>query len=206
MNHSYAIFPGFYESVLSNGDDFIEWNVEDDCEIEYIDFKKYMHEVGVLYTKCLWNEVVENVEELIISDFKFVSIYSPAFYNYSTDKLEIEMEVDFEKLKTYCFELNAAEFENYLKENFTSRSGFISFVPNNGQEFRVYLENEQEQALDVMIEFYLLQTVNFEYVENDVFDELYEIRDDNVCLVKNGIKYECVWDNEKKMYVKGGEI
>jgi hypothetical protein len=84
---------------------------------------------------CKWGKVYKNYAESYCGGFadkfeftslKFESLESPKYYNFSTDR--IFAEIDLEELRDIRFnKVDFATFEKHAKEMFTSRDGFASF-------------------------------------------------------------------------------
>lgn len=174
VNHSCAIFEGFYESNLFNSDTmyyFNSDNVSSDREEGYlgkdeeydVDFKAYSKEVCEIATDLLEEVATEYLseDEQILKNFKLLNISSPHYYNFETDKLHIELDVNVHALENYCFTSNKDDFNNYLRDNFTSYDGFISFIDNNLTDFRFTYNTKGTDSveLNVMIEYYLLTRI-----------------------------------------------
>jgi hypothetical protein len=157
-NWSREIFQGFYESELYYSDIESDFNCDCDEVRELKDWKGFTTTVAQDCTACLWQCL--NQEQEIIKSIEYKGLYSPKYYNFETDKLELVIDCDIEALKTYCFKDNCGDFDLYLYENFTSYDGFVSFVPNNLKEFYAKYEDDTERLLNVMIEFYLLQNLD----------------------------------------------
>lgn len=170
-NWSTEIFEGFYESNLYNSD----------CPL-LTDFEKFTHRVGKYATAEMYHSLPYR-DFTLIKKMKFAGISSPKFYNFETDKLMIEITYDDDALASYCFEHNRNEFNIYLRETFSSYDGFISFVANNVSEFKTQMEEEESsgwsnRCSQVMLEFYLLQTLDLEriryMVEDFAYDQTFE--------------------------------
>lgn len=168
-NNSCDIFPGFYESILYNSDSeyyFNEMMNDEDQKTEYElkDFEGFTSEVSKKAADLLHEAIV--FEDSIIQSIDFEALSSPRFYNFETDKLILKIKLDQRKLELYCFRQEKTAFDEYLKENFTSRDGFCSFIANNINAFKdQYIEeNKKDRTLDIMIEFYILK--QFERWEN----------------------------------------
>ena len=171
MKHTYNnwstdIFEGFYKSNLWNSDS-LYWIEESDRQEGYLnDNEEYDIDDFEAFTK----EVSENAvyflfealdEHDVIKDMKFKDLYSPKYYNYETDSLIIDVDVDMRKLKKYCFTTKKEAFNQYLKDNFTSCDGFISYISNNIKDFKEdYNQPSNNKEINVMIEFYLLTQIN----------------------------------------------
>lgn len=171
QNWSTDIFDGFYESNLFNSDTELyltELLQEKDEEYEISNFEAYQEDISQKAAELL----EEICESPIIKSIKYLSITSPRYYNYSTDKLNLLIDVNLTKLKKYINK-NKTAFDKYLKENFTSYDGFISFVDNNYKDFiHTYKTNksEKERCINVMLEYYILEKIK----DSDYHQELYE--------------------------------
>lgn len=156
------LFPGFYESCLYNSDMlyFMSENDEDGKEWDFVEPNGYAEYEIAVCKKCIEDimDLMENNDA--ITDMQFKEINSPREYNFTTDKLVCEVEIDLDKLRKYCYETEREKFEEYLKENYSSYDGFISFIPNNVKEF----EQEKDDT-DVMIDFYILSHLEEGYSE-----------------------------------------
>lgn len=203
-NWSGDIFPGFYESVFSYPLDFEE--CEDGYCVEIADYKKYMELVSEEYVNNI--EFDDNPIDMKI--VRFLGVDSPAYYNFSTDKIGMEIEVDIQALEQYCWETAKASFEEYLDDTWSSRSGFISFIPNNLYRFKnEYADSECKRAelQEIMIEFYLLRHVDFERVEMFTWERCSEIAYEAgvVLMDSKGNAYDYEYDNETDKIIHVGE-
>lgn len=172
-------FPGFYESIFCNSDEFIDdedellFELQDEgitgIEVvyEYEDFGKYK----IAVCRCFMEGYVEKIKDVLPNkileneNFKFeiaeednLTVVSPQYYNYSTDRCYIEIETNYETLKIIKdFTLKLEGAEKYIADNFTSYDGFISFLPNGIErweslDIEEYEENMLIALLDMLIE------------------------------------------------------
>ena len=186
-NHSLKIFEGFYESNLYNSDS-LYWITQTDKEEGYLkedqyydidNWEEFKKEVATNAVDELLNILPDNE---VIQDMKLKDIYSPKYYNYETDSLIIDMKLNLTKLKKYCFNTYKKEFNQYLKDNFTSYDGFISYVSNNIDDFKIeYNKPHNEREINVMIEYYFLSQIyesnsskNFEGFATTYHSRLYD--------------------------------
>ena len=154
-------FGGFYHSVHS---DIL------DIQIDYFE----IDEDNVNYKETCnsyCNEFIDSLNDMLELNLKFIKIDSPKFYNFSTDKIEAEInENDFNKLKdTY---LNSNEFIDYVNENSKSRYGFTSFYNGFNEVIK-----EDEILLQYMFDYILkeyadeidnyISEMDFEIIENN---------------------------------------
>lgn len=123
------IFDGFYESHLSPDETYEMEHIEEqrgrpikyeECEWDY---KTYMNEVGE--NACTY---IENCFEQmgLTIEIVFNGIWSPKYYNYTTDKVECTAIFNSWSLRRKFLEIE--DYEDFF-EQFKSRSGFISFYP-----------------------------------------------------------------------------
>ena len=170
-------FPGFYESIFSNSDEFIDMEYNDKIEIadrfgileedievvyEYDNFQEY--EIDVC--KEFMNNYIEKIKEVLPSDitnyyeFKFdiveeennIVVVSPKYYNYSTDRCYCNIETNRKTLKLikeHTLRLNGVIA--YLLRNFTSRDGFISFVSNDIEVWKELDIEDYEQNMFIAL-------------------------------------------------------
>ena len=176
-------FYGFYESHYYHCDMENDYNeMMDGCSgdnpkgkhYELTNFDEYKTDL------CKeWVDIVKGQLEFatgnVIRSIKYKRLDSPRFYNYETDKLVMIVDFRINALKLWCFKTKADKFEEYLKEHYSSRSGFISFIPNTLHDFknkyynecRTNKERERENLFNVMLEFYLECQVDFETDVNE---------------------------------------
>lgn len=112
----YLDFGGFYDSWHSDNLDSLIENFQ--INDERINWNETFNE----YSK----EFVKELNEWLNLDLEFVGLYSPRFYNFENDKIDVEMnENDYNKiLDNYLKDEKCIE---YINESSKSRSGFISF-------------------------------------------------------------------------------
>lgn len=178
INWTTAIFPGFYESELYNSDTIYNLNGACDegkpgldfCEGGYEDYCESVAKQAAELLACDLDQ-----DQDIITESKFVKLHSPKYYNFETDKIECELDLDWPALVAWV-KNNRTLFDDYLKNNFTSYDGFISFVPNNASEFFIELDDDFDRLSQVMIEFYILN-----HLDQDLWREhLWEIASNTI--------------------------
>ena len=155
-------FGGFYNSIHSDEiDNRIEYY--ESIEFDSVNYKETCNSYCV--------EFVNSLNDWLELDLKFIQIDSPQFYNYSTDKIEAEInENDFNKLKdTY---LNSNEFINYVNEKSKSYDGFISYYNGFNEVIK-----EDEILLQYMFNYILKE--HADEIENYIFELDFEIIENN---------------------------
>ena len=154
-------FGGFYHSIHS---DLIDNRIECfEIDEDKVNYKETCNNY------CI--EFINSINDMLELNLKFIQIDSPKFYNYSTDKIEAEInENDFNKLKdTY---LNSSEFVDYVNENSKSYDGFISFYNGFNEVIK-----EDEVLLQYMFDYILKEYAD--EIENYIFEMDFEIIENN---------------------------
>lgn len=101
-------------------------------------------EIAPKYIEDTLSEILPNVSVIA------KSVYHPKQYNYSGDELEFDLVVDsnaYEELKEKT--LNNPEFKQFLKDNYSSRSGFVSFMADDLDDFKT--QEEWKQMVQVIM-------------------------------------------------------
>jgi hypothetical protein len=165
-------FGGFYYSIHSdNIDQLIEsYHSDDNGFFDYdsiadsLDYKtihnNYINEYVDIFKQWLNDRYELNIE------FNNVSLYSPKYYNYSTDQIDCEISERDNALLIQTFKRNK-DFILYLSERTKNSSGFISHYT---------LEqalNDKDNILSVYIFAYLAMQFNE--------DDFYSYYDRNYC-------------------------
>lgn len=188
-NWSCKVFPGFYESFLYNSDTLYYLDRDELPEgfcWEFVKggYAKFEEETCKDWVNAMDNNLYAADNPIGLKIVKFISETSPREYNFTTDKINIEIEVNLTKLKKWCWVTQKDNFNKYLYDHFTSYDGFISFIPNNLYTFICDYKNNRskDNLIDVMIEYYLLQNIDFEDVLNDTLDSQWENLHNNITL------------------------
>ena len=188
------LFPGFY------GTSWEAYNEEDEIsEINRIREGKGLE--PITWDDCQWNymdrdnEVAQNcchfIEERIKEmgldiDINYQKINSPKYYNFSNDSIYIEADIrDFEKIINYLND-NEEEFEEYIGENYTSRSGFLSSYSNNHKVWMLDLKDHENtdigHRIGSVLNFIL---INEEITEQDMYDYVSDMGDGSLYVWAN---------------------
>ena len=167
-------FGGFYESIHSSNIDHMVEAFEYD--FDHVDYKKTHQDYIENYSYNLSDYIYDQYK--VIINFNNVKLYSPEYYNYSTDTIDCKIK------SNQVYDLNEVikkdkNFLEYLKNATTSYDGFMSF----------YTFNEALSNKNNILIMYVL-----EYISNKYNDSiLYDLPEFNVYLNKEGQKIE----NEK---------
>ena len=103
------------------------------------------------------------------------AIYHPREYNFSGDELEFDLTVDSNEYNALKQDdLVNSEFEQYLKDNYSSGSGFISSMANNLNSFNSQSNWQQVvQVIMFALRDYDFDSLNDRYLE-DFIDSIHE--------------------------------
>lgn len=133
-----GILPVVNVDMYSLSDSLYEYDI-DQKELDDI-----VLEIAPKYIEDTLNEILPNVSVIA------KSIYHPKQYNYLGDELEFDLVVDsnaYEELKEKT--LNNPEFKQFLKDNYSSRSGFVSFMADDLDDFKT--QEEWKQMVQVIM-------------------------------------------------------
>ena len=164
-------FGGFYHSIHS---DEIDHRIESfEIDEDKVNYKETCN------SYCI--EFIDSINDMLELNLKFIQIDSPKFYNFTTDKIEAEInENDFNKLKdTYLIDKETQnyiwwnkEFVDYVNENSKSYDGFKSFYNGFNEVIK-----EDEILLQYMFNYILKEYAD--EIENYIFEMDFEIIENN---------------------------
>ena len=179
-------FPGFYGSIFDSTnvaygdiqnemkyykDEYgIELNVND------LDFNVKEWENAVA---TLWCEAINSRLPECVVAFKFECISSSKYYNFSNDKLEavVEMADNWEEAFRKFMSDNYDWLANRIREDWTSYSGFMSFMENNIDDwYKCLFEDHDARYVECMITYMMYKENNKirDEISDEVFEEAYE--------------------------------
>lgn len=186
------IFPGFYDTFL--GEVYLDYPCEDGYYVDFREgsFEDYKKKVCESFVYELFQQIPE--EHGILKSITFKELNSPKEYNFLTDRLVCRVTVDKEKLRDYCYKDNLEEFKVYLGR-YKTRDGFISFVPQEIDEFK-----DSIHELDIILDFYIVK-------ETSPHTALYydlsisEIQDGFLCIVdEEGREFDFYYDEVSEKF------
>lgn len=121
-------FPGFYESTLSHEIDSClediatERGLDDGTQVPF-DIQAAETVIAEQWVAA-FNDLLHTITGVAVS-FEFSGIDHPRFYNFETDRVFVDAEMD-QLLELYAC-LDEDEMAEMARRLFTSRDGFISF-------------------------------------------------------------------------------
>jgi len=189
---THSQFEGFYESNYYHSD--MEYNYNNLVDDSLPKGKHYELTKFNDYQKALCREWIDLVKYQLefatgnviknISTRKF-ELDSPREYNFETDKLIVNVEFRLRALEHWCLKDKPEKFNEYLKENYSSYDGFISFMPDSinafkekyFNEYKTFEERERNNLINVMLEFYFECQIDF---ETDVNEQIIDWQSENL--------------------------
>ena len=112
------------------------------------------------------NFITDNVKPLLVDlglgiiDIKVIDIHSPKFYNWSTDTLNFDLITDDKFTDNIIDVINnlegheLADLSSFLKDNYTSYDGFISFTDNNVDDLIDSINAGEEREIGAFLTWY----------------------------------------------------
>ena len=176
------VFNGFYntlfENILDNATEFAidDYNEQNNTDLVYDDFNFDFITLQSEICKDAVIKIEEKLNEIGINcSVKYETLVSPKYYNFSNDSINIE--INFKKFSQVIeiLEQNYDSFYQYIKDNYTSCSGFISSYSSYASDWMEDLKNDAENEahkVGAVLDF-ILQEVE-EYNDECLYFELYE--------------------------------
>jgi len=184
---------GMYDSLLSPDNLINDYNIDEDKDNEYInydsteywtnlfDISKFRAKILTLATEYIKDEIKPILTglKLGISDIETVSINSPKFYNFENDMLYFDLIVEDQFNNNIIDKINNLStdelnrFNAYLKDNYSSYDGFISFTSNNSLDVINNVLNYDERDISAFLNWYVFDFLN-EIDENDWIQYVHE--------------------------------
>ena len=178
---NFPMFEGFYCSQLDLAEN-IEVGEDESYlmteeQFDEIDWKATNNNVAKFYLNYFKDGLSDFFKSIGVLSLEFIKVNSPKYYNYSTDKLICDIKIDknvfIHELRKYNFD----SWEQFLKDNFTSYSGFISFYPNTTMEWDELINEKIEDdnvIIETLLQFYLEQNEEFYKIKENLFIEIFE--------------------------------
>jgi len=186
------LFTGYYHSIFDCSERYIEYETDlSDKEIK--DYYPKIFEADIptdyfkenFYSYLDYRQAENGCSEYIadgligldhseiIVNVKYQKTVNPAYYNFSTDSINVEIEYNPKKLKAFIKE-NKEAFKEYIENKYTSYDGFSSSYSNDVHNW-IDLVNKNElgeHELGSVLEFVF--EVNYGE-DNEGTYELYDI-------------------------------
>lgn len=171
-------------------------------------YKNYTIDVAEAVCEFLSEKVSEMLKTNV--EFEFQNIHSPKYYNYSNDSINVNLKCDFDTFMNnllFFIKQHIKEFEQYIKDNYTSCDGFMSYYSNDVKD---WIKNEYgEHEIGSMLEFALrvfdedIEEEMIYYVLENVYAEGYcDFTDDFKALLESDSMKNIFNEYEKLMKQK----
>lgn len=167
------IFSGTYETM---------WEVNEcmqqgeEVQVNY-DFSEFMQSIMEAY-EANKSMIVSEMGIPFIKSIHFTGTHSPKQYNFSTDTLDFDCEIDETLLLNELSSLASdTNFNTWLHDNFTSYDGFWSYTPNNYQDLYTAIttnNNEYIQAIGALCTYIMEKNFKSRNVENTIEMSIWE--------------------------------
>ena len=165
---NFPLFEGFYNSYLDLSENIEvgegeEYSMTEE-QFDNIDWNSTDENVSKFYLGYFKDELSDFFKSIGVLSLEFIKVNSPKYYNYSTDKLVCNIEIN---KNVFIHELRKHDFDNweqFLKDNFISYDGFISFYPNTTIEWDELINEKIEDynvIIETLLKFYLEQNDGF---------------------------------------------
>ena len=154
------IHVGMYDTILSPENMFDDYQINEDFENgdfdmsaedywDKFDYENYAKEIQHQADNFLSGK---HEAEGITIKIEVGELYSPRFYNFETD--QVELTVDYDKGAILLFAQNNKEdFNAFLKANYSSYDGFSSSTANNYSEWMEDFINDNVQSIGAVLTF-----------------------------------------------------
>ena len=201
---------GMYNSLLSPDNLINDYEIDEDKDNEYIkfdsneywsnlfDISKFRAEILTLATDYIKDEIKPILTglKLGISDIETVSINSPRFYNFECDELYFDLIVEDQFNNNIIDKINnlstdeLIRFNTYLKDNYSSYDGFVSFTSNNSLDVINNVQNYDERDISAFLNWYVFDFLNeideddwFQYVNQNISNYSEFINDNQIEMI-----------------------
>lgn len=153
------VYRGTYETQLGENISTIPYSKRD----------AYQDDVAKMYLDDILAPAIEDMlPSDIDGDFTltYVDTYHPRFYNFETDSIQFTFAFS-DAVKSFMgkyAENHSVEFNRYLRERFTSRDGFVSYVPNDYETWRYKFDDDDARCVSVLLGWMLADDSNYDYM------------------------------------------
>lgn len=116
------------------------------------------------HSKYDGNKQLDPIEEI-----NCVGINIPKYYNYRDDWFELDFIVNYGAWKQSIWNIvneNLAEFDKFLKEEYSSCDGFISYTANNYSEWERGFNQDREQEIGAALSFIINTMLDYSLVND----------------------------------------
>lgn len=166
---------GTYDGQICDVNNFIDdYTIDEDYKEGYINYNsetywdnfdnnKYKTKLFKLSNEYLLDYIKQQLTDLNIGilDIECINIHSPQYYNFSTDCLNYDLSVSDNfnhiliNLINNLDDKDTNSLSKFLKDNFTSRDGYMSFTDNNIPDLINSINDFEEREISAFLTWYL---------------------------------------------------
>lgn len=162
--NDYAVDEAIYEKSVYHNTELGQSTVYGDFEFDSNSYRNIIVECFVHTLKSHlpdWVETIENPE-----------LWSPRYYNFQTDKIYVTLTLtdDWRNKVVDFFEENAEWLRKRIKEDWTSRSGFNSYMENDYDLFMEHTMSEEALYISTILQYAI--ELNEEKETDDMYEEI----------------------------------
>jgi hypothetical protein len=166
------LFPGFYNTVFEPDEESLiqQYNECNNTNYSYEDFewdyKGYFESIGRGFVERL----EAKFQELLPIKIEYQSIYHPKYYNCSNDVVNVRVTVSLNRLLRLIVD-DIDGYTPYFREEYTSRSGFVSLHSNQLEDWlkKKYILENPAHRIGALLECLASCHVHFSTCE-DLFE------------------------------------
>jgi hypothetical protein len=140
---------------------------------ENFNLDKWKQDVATHYKECVLPYIQDDIADEIPSAVLTLTsdkLISPRYYNYGTDWLLFDLQVEQSELLHYITnEMNTAKCDMRLRDNYSTCAGFISLTPNSIKWLRRSIQTEdteKDNAVWAVLSFILKDKSSWYIQEN----------------------------------------
>jgi len=193
-----------YNTFLDPDQFFYRGQIDDDLEEGYINFNSEYFDDNFKMDE--YEKAIQERADYFLTgsheangieiEIKTGSIYSPRAYNFATDQIELEVKYNKAKIKQYA-KNNQEDFDQFLKDHFTSYDGFHSYTANSYEQWKEDFQSDQVQSIGAALTFIFLDEIEdfqngfynscheslfyHDFVNTEAIDEEAKMVEDYVC-------------------------
>ena len=169
-----TFFSGKYNTIWENA-------IDQELESDQLDKNEELsddnyHSMSDILSAYQGIDIVGGLNISFIKEIEVTGFYQPKYYNYSTDILDFDIEIDKDgMLNALKILKDNKEFAKFLDDNYKSRDGFISYTPSKFNELFDEIDkegDEYDQAVSALITF-LVGQERLEAIELDAYYNCY---------------------------------
>lgn len=173
--------PGLYGTIL--GSFYEDVPIEDSNDFKELLCEKGMESMNELLKD---EEAITNVfGQMKVSN---VTLYSPMFYNFKNDEFDFDLEVPDDITQRILNDIEEP-FYDYIAKRFGSRSGFVSYMPYEKENYIKAIQGKDLERSVAMYIIYLTEHGDMTY-PLETYQREFEDEMNDACFVNGWYEYD----------------